>query len=84
MATAKVPSWMALKLEQARNDYDIYLEWRNLYEAIKLNVVLELSPNYEVIVESLVRLGVEARENYERDLMELFGPLVSDDLVYKP
>lgn len=57
-----------------------YQEYRDLYEAIKENQVLELSPNYEIVIRNLVQAGVDARTRYIEKLADVFGPF-DEELV---
>jgi hypothetical protein len=50
----------------------VYHEWRTLYEALSNNLLLQMSPNYDMIIGVLVALGEEAHESYDLMCMDVF------------
>jgi len=71
------------KLIIMRNLCDEYHQWRALYESLIHNDMLQLHPNYEIIMARIVQLGTEARERYHNTVLDFFTPDDQEDLFPK-
>lgn len=61
-----------------------YLAVRHLYAAILHDQMLELSPNYEIILSKLSQIGLQAREKAADARMELFDVLDDEGEMEPP
>lgn len=73
--TAKVGGSVADEIVRLAYLLDYYQALRGLYEALKFNEVLSLSPNYDLCMAAVVAVGKEAAESYQQAVLDYFTGL---------
>jgi len=58
-----------------KNLYDEYQQLRSLFEALKLNDMLQMSPNYDPVIGRLVQMGIASREAFQQKVLDVFYPI---------
>lgn len=62
-------------LFEALNSLEEYRGLQDMWTTLDHNQMLKLSPNYEIIIAEVVRLGREASDRYEAMVMNIFSAL---------
>ena len=66
------------ELVQLRRYAQAYQDWRQLFEMLIHDAVLEISPNHDIIMACIVQLGVEARDKYHNAVLDIFTGIPLD------
>jgi hypothetical protein len=72
------PSTLAQRIISVINSEREYQDLRDAYTAIIHDQMLQLSPNYEILLDRIQQLGIQAREKAADKRLELFEVLDSE------
>lgn len=78
MPPSPAPDSTEQELVQLRRYAQAYQDWRELFEMLIHDAVLEISPNHDIIMREIVRLGVASREQYHNAVLDIFTGIPLD------